>query len=111
MIESQIFNIATLNAHIDALKEEVATLRRLWTADCDDIDRLLERIGLGDKAAIAQEYRSEGGFLRGGKIENAIRERLAGNRATLVEAIRELHPSTGCDPYEPCRLCKLAEYT
>lgn len=56
---------------------DVATLKRLFAAECDDTDRLLGRLGLGDKASIAEQYRSEGGFLRGGKIENAIREKLA----------------------------------
>lgn len=56
---------------------DLATVKRLFAAECDDIDRLLERLGLGDKATIAERYRSEGGFLRGGKIENAIRERMS----------------------------------
>lgn len=48
-------------------------IKRLWNAEVDDADKLLTALGLGDKATIAEQYRSEGGFLRVGKIVNALK--------------------------------------
>lgn len=50
-------------------------LRRLWNAEVDDADKLLTALGLGDKETISEQYRSEGGFLRVGKIVSALKER------------------------------------
>lgn len=56
---------------------------------------------LGDTYVLAQEVL---------RLRSAMTAE-AEHRQKLVEALRETHPSTGCDPYEPCRLCRLAEYT
>lgn len=68
-----------------------ADLRRLWDAEIDDADKLLAALGLGDKATISEQYRSEGGFLRVGKIVAALKARapVEPGEGQLVDAVRD----------------------
>lgn len=83
--------------------DELENTKRLFSAECNDADRLLSRL-LGCKPEdFPAEYRSEGGFLRTGKIENAIRERIAPEPSEQQDAaryrfLRGLHDPGPDDP-------------